>query len=261
MTNIPQRRLEDQVQEIQEFLSEHLGKSAYRHVSKRLNQVMLQAYTDTMTGLLRADTMELAFDSFLKAIEDSRLPYASFSFLMLDHDKFKEVNDSKEGYVGKDGVHYTGHPAGDALLKDSAAVIKDTLRYYDLILRGSEQTAQTTVEQTAQTVAVRYGGDEFIIGIPFAGLDEPTSPQGFLPFPEMPPAAKIGERLRRGIKEATKGHTVSIGIANYPRTSSHADLKTLTTQADRALYAAKNDGGDCCRIWRPEYDIFTGPSQ
>ncbi len=247
MTITPQRRLEDKV--LRDMLLKELGETQYHKACQLLDQLLLQAHTDNLTGLLRADVMEQSFNPLLETAQTYGFP---FSLLMLDHDHFKEVNDNLErGYDGLDGNHYTGHPAGDALLRDSSHAIKETLRSHDIIIRSCEEPAVGT------SVAVRYGGDEFIIGIPFASIQEPSPPSGYLPFPLPIPALAVGGRLLQSVKRATRGHTVSIGIANYPGTSSHADLSTLIIQADRALYIAKGRGGDRCEIWRPEFDLLT----
>ena len=126
---------------------------------------------------------------------------AGVSLLMLDLDEFKRVNDEH------------GHPAGDAVLKEMARVLKETLRTVDSV--------------------GRYGGEEFVIILPH------TSPEE---------ARATGERIRRKVQ----GHvfwvgakplnvTVSVGVASYP-TPTVDSPESLVREADGALYRAKEAG-------------------
>lgn len=126
---------------------------------------------------------------------------AGVSLLMLDLDEFKRVND----------VH--GHPAGDAVLKEMARILSETLRTVDSV--------------------GRYGGEEFLIILPH------TSPEE---------ARATGERIRRKVAShvfwvGTKSLsvTVSVGVASYP-TPAVDSPETLIREADRALYRAKEAG-------------------
>jgi len=125
----------------------------------------------------------------------------SFSILMIDVDHFKRVNDEH------------GHPAGDAVLRELATVIKDTLRTLDAV--------------------GRYGGEEFIAVLPHTSYDE---------------ARLTGERVRNRVAArsfraglAPIAVTVSVGVATYP--SEKVDsANTLVREADLALYRAKQAG-------------------
>jgi diguanylate cyclase (GGDEF)-like protein len=138
----------------------------------------------------------------------------SVALLMIDLDRFKEVNDEY------------GHPAGDAVLRGVA----DLLR---------EQTG-------ADDLACRYGGyagDEFLVLLPDAGMED---------------ALSVAERIRAAITElsvTTKvtrelsttitGHTASIGVAAYcPVDLAELDVEDLLLDADVALRAAKRHGRD-----------------
>jgi len=105
-----------------------------------------------------------------------------------------------------------GHEAGNRLLRHLAAAIQAELRFTD--------------------VAARYGGDEFIVLLP------ETPPKG---------AMEVAERIRnRAASTPLELDTrrvvssVSIGIACYPEDG--ATLDALAAHADRALYAAKQEG-------------------
>jgi diguanylate cyclase (GGDEF)-like protein len=118
--------------------------------------------------------------------------------LELDIDHFKDVNDTH------------GHPVGDAVLGQLAAVLRDTLRRADL--------------------AARVGGEEFAVVLSRGG-DGPES---------------VGEKLRAAVERATFGEpgkplkiTVSVGCAEAKPSESPAEL---FKRADLALYEAKNSG-------------------
>lgn len=138
----------------------------------------------------------------------------SVALLMIDLDRFKDVNDEY------------GHPAGDAVLRGVA----DLLR---------EQTSE-------DDLACRYGGyagDEFLVLLPDAGLED---------------ALAVAERLRAaitGLSVTTKvtrelsttitGLTASIGVAAYcPVDLAELDVEDLLLDADAALRAAKRHGRD-----------------
>jgi diguanylate cyclase (GGDEF)-like protein len=105
-----------------------------------------------------------------------------------------------------------GHEAGNRLLRHLAVAIQADLRFTD--------------------VAARYGGDEFIVLLP------ETPAKG---------AMEVAERIRTRIAGTPLEldhrrlvSSVSIGIACYPEDGRTLD--GLAAHADRALYAAKQDG-------------------
>src|SRR5882672_3374240 len=105
-----------------------------------------------------------------------------------------------------------GHDAGNRLLRQLAVAIQAELRFTD--------------------VAARYGGDEFIVLLP------ETPAKG---------AMEVAERIRNRIASTPLEFdarrivsSVSIGIACCPEDG--ATLDALAAHADRALYAAKQEG-------------------
>lgn len=122
------------------------------------------------------------------------------SMLVLDVNGLKEVNDR------------WGHEAGNAVLRDLAARLRQLLRAEDTI--------------------VRYGGDEFVVLLP------ETPEKG---------AIEVAERIRDAVAGApldVEGRrvacSVSIGIASFP--GDGQTLDALITRADRAMYQAKQLG-------------------
>jgi diguanylate cyclase (GGDEF)-like protein len=123
---------------------------------------------------------------------------------MIDVDHFKEYND-----------HY-GHPAGDAVLRQIALMVGESVR------RGGELVA-------------RYGGEEFALLLPGADLEA---------------ACVVAERCRQRVIDAKIEHRasttsawlgVSIGVASQVATAT-VDCGVLVEIADAALYRAKRCG-------------------
>lgn len=130
------------------------------------------------------------------------------ALVMFDIDHFKAINDRH------------GHQAGDAVIRQTADLIRQNMRDSD--------------------VAGRYGGEEFVVLLP------DTDKDGALIF---------AERLRRSIEAHEVVHeqaqirfTVSLGIAdlNMP-TQSHAQL---IEWADSALYASKAGGRNRTTVYQ-----------
>jgi len=168
------------------------GEFAVAH--KRLLQ---DALTDTLTQLpnrrhgLDFLASEWAFS------QSNALPMA---FLLLDIDHFKRINDSH------------GHPAGDAVLRQLADLLKRTSRGEDLVFR--------------------YGGEEFAAVLPNANARA---------------AAQIAERIRAMVEKYDfvwehQALPVSVSIGVAPASGSEKDSQALIQAADAALYQAKNEG-------------------
>jgi len=126
------------------------------------------------------------------------------SILYVDLDNFKEVNDTH------------GHIAGNNVLAQVGALLKITSRRADMI--------------------GRLGGDEFLILLPEVNRDEA---QIF--------AERIRKRFAEHVFRLKDGQEVdslrlSIGVATMP--ADGTDKETLITAADRAMYRAKQAGGD-----------------
>lgn len=156
------------------------------------------AITDELTHLFTIrhfqTQMEVEISRFLRYGQKC-------SLLMLDIDRFKAVNDTY------------GHPAGDKVLKEVAAVIRHNLREID--------------------IPCRYGGEEFTVILPG------TSENG---------AKLVAERIRKSLAstiiQLDDGQeisvTISIGGACCPDHGS--EVKELVVTADKALYRAKDLG-------------------
>jgi diguanylate cyclase (GGDEF)-like protein len=99
-----------------------------RKVSKQAKELERQAFHD---GLTKLPNRALFMDRLEQAITRSGRENSNFAILLLDLDRFKEINDT------------LGHAVGDQLLVEVSNRLRDNLRESD-------------------TVA-RFGGDEFVI--------------------------------------------------------------------------------------------------
>lgn len=167
--------------------------------NRRLHERLAgEAHTDPLTGLYN----RREFDARLaEEHQRARRHGKPFALMMIDIDRFKHINDAY------------GHPAGDAVLKALAEVLKQQFRDVDII--------------------ARYGGEEFVVILPEIGSDI---------------AKQVAERVRRAIASTPfpladgieSGLTASIGVAYCPNCG--ASPREMIERADQALYSAKEAG-------------------
>ena len=151
------------------------------------------ATTDGMTGLPNYRAFQ---DRLREEAARARRSGAALGVLLLDVDHFKHFNDS------------FGHPAGDAVLRAMADVLRECVRLSDF--------------------PARYGGEEFAVILPGAEPEE---------------TAGVAERIRKAVMEAQVPHgpvTVSIGASNLA--FGFGAPEELIKSADAALYLAKRTG-------------------
>ncbi len=157
-----------------------------------------QSIRDSLTNLFNRRFMEIALDRELRRAARHQKPLA---VLMLDIDHFKQLNDTY------------GHEAGDVVLREVAAVMRQAVRSEDTVCR--------------------YGGEEFVVILPELATDD---------------ALTRAESIRHMVSElriynrgeALREVTISIGVAVYPENGDSLDQ--LLGLADRALYEAKHLG-------------------
>ncbi|MDE2600370.1 MAG: EAL domain-containing protein [Rhodocyclaceae bacterium] len=159
---------------------------------RNVRDLAYRANHDTLTGLGNRD----ALHHCVEALRINRRRDV-FAMLLIDLDRFKEVNDA------------LGHKTGDQLLREIARILRSSL---------SGQTGQ----------AFRLGGDEFAIILPqLASEDEGRKLAGAL-------AVNISQRLQ--VAEMVLRIDVSIGIAFAPRhgNNSHELLRCADVAMYRA---------------------------
>jgi diguanylate cyclase (GGDEF)-like protein len=159
-----------------------------RQVESQARQVRELARTDELTGLPNRRAWN---DELPRALEHARRDGTPVTVALLDLDHFKRFNDSY------------GHPAGDRLLKEATAAWHGALRQVD-------------------TVA-RWGGEEFVVLLPGAGVDEAR------------------EVIRRALALTPLGQTCSAGLAQWDGAETS---DAVLQRADAALYTAKEAGRD-----------------
>jgi len=173
--------------------------------TERMQELERQASQDALTGLSNRRRFE---QDLAAAMARSRRDGSTGALLMLDLDRFKQVNDSH------------GHPAGDRLIKEIAEVLRSRTRESDSL--------------------ARLGGDEFAVILPRCSREEARLT-----------AEMIADEVRdHHSDEAIGPVTVSIGVSMFgtdPRTS----VATIVSEADAAMYAAKDEGRDAVRIFDP----------
>jgi diguanylate cyclase (GGDEF)-like protein len=149
-----------------------------------LTQLTDMASTDALTGLPNRRAWETSLHQALAEGKDVALA-------MLDFDHFKEFNDTY------------GHPAGDRLLRETAAAWREELRAGDLV--------------------ARLGGDEFALLLPDCNAAN---------------ALEVVERLRMRIPS---GQTCSAGIARHePGSPPEALMAQADTALYEAKTAGRN---------------------
>jgi diguanylate cyclase (GGDEF)-like protein/PAS domain S-box-containing protein len=167
-------------------------------------QIEFLAYHDTLTGLPNRLLLQ---DRFEQAIAHAQRDGSRVALLFMDLDHFKGINDT------------LGHDAGDALLRQVAARLRECVRDTDTICR--------------------QGGDEFLILLPDLNHADDT----------VPVLLKLMERLQEpfnadGQEIAT---SISLGVALFPEDGGN--FETLLKKADMAMYQAKDAGRNTYRFF------------
>lgn len=159
---------------------------------KQSDEYRDKAYHDALTGLYNRlkfdEVLDRKYREFIKAFQ-------AFSIILIDIDNFKYVNDT------------FGHDKGDKVLKELAALLRDTLRKNDLL--------------------VRWGGEEFVILI-----DNELSIASGL-------AEKIREVVFNNLKIDNHFISISLGVSQIKQLDT---IETLFSRVDKALYKSKQEG-------------------
>ncbi len=164
---------------------------------RALRRAKDQATTDDLTGLKNRTYLSDMLDP-LYAVQRQR--NADLTIVMIDMDNFKHYNDAH------------GHLVGDALLRFVGTLLKSAIRPTDH--------------------AIRYGGDEFLLLLPDAGIQE---------------ASVVAERIVKLFRQyasrlgSKPPLSLSAGVASI-RMDTAQNGEELVSVADAALYEAKRQG-------------------
>lgn len=183
----------------------HLTSTIHNR-GRRARSLLALMIRDSLTGLYNhTHTLHLLEQELSKAKEKDQ----PLSFVMLDLDHFKKINDTY------------GHPIGDRVIKSLSLFLKQRLRKTDHI--------------------GRYGGEEFAVVLPntsegdaktimneikerFAALPQPCGDKSF-------------------------NVSFSCGIATYATGQLECNAQEMCEKADQALYQAKHDGRNTVRSY------------
>jgi len=171
-------------------------------------------------GLTQVSNRRMFDEALQSEWSRHRTQKRSLAVLLIDVDFFKKYNDT------------CGHLAGDDCLQAVARAIAETV-------------------ELSEGCVARYGGEEFAAILPQADAGQ---------------AATIAENIRSAISALGLPHpdspisrhvTVSIGCAaQVPRAEEQSS--ELVNRADAALYAAKQSGRHCVRVFSSDTDTLTG---
>jgi diguanylate cyclase (GGDEF)-like protein len=172
--------------------------SGIDRIAQQLSESHSAATTDRLTGIANRQTILAAI---FENVERARRYERPLSVAFVDIDHFKSVNDTY------------GHPAGDAVLRKVAGILRGNIRATDRV--------------------GRYGGEEFVLLLPETGVDD---------------AALLAEKLRLCVlrevfpvtPQTTLNLTVSIGIAGG--IGQRLRFETIVRDADAAMLSAKSLG-------------------
>jgi diguanylate cyclase (GGDEF)-like protein len=224
------KHFHDRTRQLEELVSERTNELAIANADlERLS------ITDPLTGLKNRRYLEFSIAEDLARVRRKLQPFehewrnaneeiVSISFLLIDIDYFKQVNDS------------FGHAAGDRVLRQLGSVLSSVTRESD--------------------TTVRWGGEEFLIIARGPKENDSAALAERI-------CRKVAQTAFSISNEKTIGLTCSIGFSSWPFFSSEPEAlgwQEIMSLADRCLYLAKNNGRNA---WigiaeRPEYRGETG---
>lgn len=170
-----------------------------RNLERQLHKLSI---TDELTGLYNQRHF---YQVLAKELDRAKRYKHDLSLICFDLDNFKKVNDS------------LGHIEGDRILRTVGELLHEALRLSD--------------------IAVRYGGDEFMVLLPDTGIE---------------PAAKTAERIRYlfntkcpySVEQGSGGIakvSMSLGVTE---TNGSEKPDQVVQRSDLAMYQSKSAGGN-----------------
>jgi diguanylate cyclase (GGDEF)-like protein len=185
--------------------------------------------TDNLTGLYND---RYFFRCLERAVEEAARQEGEISLIFFDLDRFKDVNDTY------------GHQAGSSVLREVAGILRE-------------------VFADEQAIMARYGGDEYVIGLPETGVEKAAAL-----------AEEMRARMERNVflKKRAQGMpalhiggviTCSIGVAcldgrRVSATNVKQMVDSLIRAADLAMYQSKESGKNRITVAREVSPRMTG---
>ena len=179
---------------------------AFNAASGAFLQTEVRATHDRLTGVPNRETL---LSVLTAEVERAARHYKPLSVAFIDIDRFKPINDTH------------GHNSGDAVLRQVAGLIADSVRASDTF--------------------GRYGGEEFMLILP------ETLPEDAVGLAEELRALVMQEPLLIANGQSITA-TISIGIAGGRGAELQLDM--LVDRADAAMYAAKSLGRNRVYLFR-----------
>lgn len=168
-----------------------------QQIQQKLNY---QATRDPLTELFNRREFDIRLHKLVKSAQQQSTKQGQHSLIFIDLDQFKMVND------------ICGHAAGDTLLKDVSAIMKECIRSQDTI--------------------ARLGGDEFAIILQDCPVQRGVA---------------IAEKLREEIAnyrylQDNKEFAVTTSIGIVKIDAQTTSVQEVLNQADSACYTSKKRG-------------------
>lgn len=163
-----------------------------------LDRTRREARMDSLSGVGNRKAFDEAIQWLITTWKRDREP---FVLILADVDRFKWVNDTH------------GHQAGDMVLAQLGALLKNSVRGGDIVSR--------------------YGGDEFAILLPRTDLVAGSQVAARIRAQVWRSSFHIGNRGEQGVI------SLSVGVAGVQEGDT---VESLVARADKALYKAKDAG-------------------
>jgi diguanylate cyclase len=190
------------------FLNALEARIQQEEVADRGRALLRLSRTDPLTNLYNRRAIDDVLQTYWNDWKEFNRPFA---VCLIDIDYFKRYND------------YYGHISGDNCLHSAAAIWKETVRGFGGVIG-------------------RYGGEEFIALIHFERQEDiAVFAQGMRMALEDLALPHRGRRDQRAIV------TASVGVS-FTRPEADEKLEKLISEADRALYLAKEQGRNRVKI-------------
>jgi diguanylate cyclase (GGDEF)-like protein len=186
----------------------------------RLDDLQTESITDELTGVFNRRHLERCLELEIVRAQTLNTP---LSLLMLDLDRYKDINDKY------------GHQAGDEMLKCIGHLLQQVTRRMDIV--------------------ARYGGDEIAVILPNTGHEVA---QAIADRIRLTVQEKSTGLQGQSCRTKDIHCTVSIGIATLPE--HRINGTQLLEMADAALYQAKEAGRNCVVMYQADRPYLSVPA-